>query len=45
MNAETFSENAKAALQDVQLRGALRKATTLFGKRRRLAAASVGNWE
>jgi len=45
MNAETFSENAKAALQDVQLRGALRKATTLFGKRRRLAAASLGNWE
>src|SRR5689334_11056648 len=45
MNTETFSENAKAALQDVQLRGALRKATTLFGKRRRLAAASLDNWE
>jgi L-lactate dehydrogenase complex protein LldF len=45
MNTETFSENAKAALQDVQLRGALRKATTLFGKRRRAAAASLGNWE
>ena len=45
MNTETFSENAKAALKDVQLRGALRNATTLFGKRRREAAASLSNWE
>ncbi|HEU4796443.1 MAG TPA: LutB/LldF family L-lactate oxidation iron-sulfur protein [Pyrinomonadaceae bacterium] len=45
MNAETFAENAKAALNDAQLRGALRHATTLFGKRRREAAASLSNWE
>jgi L-lactate dehydrogenase complex protein LldF len=45
MNTETFSENAKAALQDAQLRGALRHATTLFGRRRREAAASLSNWE
>src|SRR4026208_12503 len=45
MNAETFSENAKVALQDAQLRGALRHATTLFGKRRSEAAASLSNWE
>src|SRR5437868_4948719 len=45
MNAETFAENAKAALNDAQLRGALRNATTLFGKRRRDAANSLSNWE
>ena len=45
MNTETFAENAKAALQDAQLRGALRHATTLFGKKRSEAAASLSNWE
>jgi len=45
MKTETFGENAKVALQDVQLRGALRHATTLFGRRRREAAASLSNWE
>jgi L-lactate dehydrogenase complex protein LldF len=45
MNTETFAENAKAALQDAQLRGALRQATSLFGQKRREAAASLGNWE
>ena len=45
MSTETFSENAKAALRDAQLRGALRHATTLFGRKRREAAASVSNWE
>src|ERR1043165_5524302 len=45
MNTETFSENAKAALQDVQLRGALRHATTVFGRKRLHAAASLDNWE
>jgi L-lactate dehydrogenase complex protein LldF len=43
--SETFGENAKAALNDVQLRGALRNATSLFGIRRRAAAASLNNWE
>jgi L-lactate dehydrogenase complex protein LldF len=45
MNPETFAENAKAALQDAQLRGALRHATTVFGQKRREAAASLDNWE
>ena len=45
LSSETFAENAKAALGDAQLRGALRQATTLFGHRRREAAASLSNWE
>ena len=45
LSSETFDENAKAALADVQLRGALRHATSLFGKRRLEAARSLGNWE
>jgi L-lactate dehydrogenase complex protein LldF len=45
LSSETFAENAKAALNDVQLRGALLHATTLFGRKRREAAASLGNWE
>ena len=45
LTSETFGENARAALGDTQLRGALRYATTLFGRRRREAAASLSNWE
>lgn len=45
LSSETFRENAKAALGDVQLRGALKHATTLFGERRKEAAASLPNWE
>jgi L-lactate dehydrogenase complex protein LldF len=45
LTTETFDENAKAALTDVQLRGALRNATSLFGERRREAAAGLFNWE
>ena len=45
LTAETFAENAKAALADTQLRGALRNATSLFGKRRLEAATSLKNWE
>jgi L-lactate dehydrogenase complex protein LldF len=45
LTSETFDENAKAALADVQLRGALRNATSLFGKRRLEAARSLNNWE
>jgi len=44
-SSETFKENAKAALADVQLRGALKNATSLFGERRKEAAASLPNWE
>src|SRR6266481_930643 len=45
LTAETFDANARAALQDAQLRGALRNATSLFGKRRLAAVRSVSNWE
>ena len=45
LSSETFGENAKAALADVQLRGALRHATSLFGKRRLEAARSLNNWD
>jgi L-lactate dehydrogenase complex protein LldF len=45
LTTETFDANARAALNDLQLRGALRKATSLFGKRRLAAAQSLSNWE
>ena len=45
LTSETFEANARAALADVQLRGALRKATSLFGQRRLEAASSLSNWE
>jgi len=45
LTSETFDANARAALNDAQLRGALRNATSLFGKRRLAAAQSVSNWE
>lgn len=41
----SFRENAKAALADAHLRGALKNATSLFGERRKQAAASLPNWE
>ncbi|HYW72175.1 MAG TPA: LutB/LldF family L-lactate oxidation iron-sulfur protein [Pyrinomonadaceae bacterium] len=43
--SETFDRNAREALNDAQLRGALRNATSLFGQRRLAAARSVSNWE
>ena len=43
--SETFDQNAKAALADSHLRGALRNATSLFGERRLAAAQSLYNWE
>jgi L-lactate dehydrogenase complex protein LldF len=45
VTSETFDQNARAALADVQLRGALRNATSLFGRRRLAAARSLDNWE
>ena len=45
LSSETFRENARAALADTHLRGALKNATSLFGERRREAAASLPNWE
>jgi L-lactate dehydrogenase complex protein LldF len=45
VTAETFDQNAKAALQDSQLKGALNILTNTFGERRKLAIRSVNNWE
>jgi L-lactate dehydrogenase complex protein LldF len=45
LSSETFKENVRAALADTQLRGALKNATSLFGERRKEAAASLPNWE
>src|SRR5687768_12777679 len=45
LSSETFRENARAALEDVHLRGALKNATSLFGERRKVAAAGLPNWE
>jgi L-lactate dehydrogenase complex protein LldF len=45
LSSETFGENVKAALADSHLRGALKNATSLFGERRKAAAASLPNWE
>ncbi len=45
LSSETFKENARAALADTHLRGALKNATSLFGERRKQAAASLPNWE
>src|SRR5438477_1866515 len=45
LTTETFDANARAALRDVQLRGALRQATSLFGKRRLAAAQRLPDWE
>ncbi len=45
VTSETFRENARIALGDVQLRGALKNATSIFGAKRGEAAASVPDWE
>lgn len=45
LTAKTFDRNAKAALNDVQLRGALRNLANTFGERRKTAITTVENWE
>jgi L-lactate dehydrogenase complex protein LldF len=45
LSAETFSQNARAALRDEQLRGALRNLAETFGERRKIAIRSVDDWE
>jgi signal transduction histidine kinase len=45
LTTETFDSNAREALADVQLRGALRNATSLFGTRRLAAANGLPNWQ
>ncbi len=43
--SETFDRNAREALRDPQLRGALRNLAATFGERRRLAVSTVDDWE
>jgi L-lactate dehydrogenase complex protein LldF len=43
--SETFDRNAREALADPQLRGALRNLATTFGERRKLAITTVADWE
>lgn len=45
LTAENFDQNARTALQDVQLRGALKNLASTFGERRKLAIATIENWE
>lgn len=45
LTPETFAANARAALVNDQLRGALHRATSLFGTRRREAASGLPDWE
>ena len=42
---ETFDQNARQALGDVQLRGALRNLASTFGERRKVAITTVDDWE
>lgn len=45
LTAETFDQNAKVALKDSQLRGALKNLANTIGGRRKAAISSVDNWE
>jgi L-lactate dehydrogenase complex protein LldF len=45
LSSETFKENAVAALNDAQLRGALSNLADTFGKHRHNAINSVDDWE
>lgn len=45
LTSETFDQNAREALLDPQLRGALRNLATTIGERRRVAITTVDDWE
>src|SRR5918911_4063739 len=45
LTAETFDQNARAALGDAQLRDALRNLASTFGERRKVAITTVEDWE
>jgi len=45
LTSETFDQNARDALNDGQLRGALRNLATTFGERRKVAITTVDDWE
>jgi L-lactate dehydrogenase complex protein LldF len=44
-SSETFDMNARQALRDTQLRGALRNLASVFGERRKAAITTVDDWE
>jgi L-lactate dehydrogenase complex protein LldF len=44
-SSEIFDSNARRALGDPQLRGALRHLASVFGERRGVAITTVGDWE
>ena len=45
LTSETFDQNARVALKNVQLRGALKNLASTFGERRKTAVKTVENWE
>lgn len=45
LTAQNFDQNALDALNDVQLRGALKNLAKTFGERRKLAITTVNDWE
>ena len=45
LTSETFDQNARDALLDPQLRGALRNLASTIGARRKAAISSVDDWE
>ncbi len=45
LTAETFDSNARSALGDKQLRGALRNLASTIGERRKVALTTVDDWE
>ena len=45
LTAETFDANARSALGDKQLRGALRNLAGTIGERRKVALTTVADWE
>src|SRR6185503_16471339 len=45
ISPETFDQNARSALQDVQLHGALQNLEATFSERRTIAKQSVEDWE
>ena len=45
LTSETFDANAREALEDVQLRGALHNLASVFGQRRAHAVTTVRDWE
>lgn len=45
LTSETFDQNARVALKNTTLRGALKNLASTFGERRKVAITTVENWE